>query len=137
MTVKRLFGISGIYMILVLVSAQGCEKSEPGDGFLSGVITIGPLCPVETIPPSPACQPTAETYIAYPVGVYSTDGEDRIAELEPALDGSFTTGLHPGKYLLILDKSPEYLGKCNLPARITITERDTTRYDINIDTGIR
>lgn len=137
MTVKRLFKVSGIFMILVLLSAPGCDKSELEHGFLSGVITIGPLCPVETIPPSPACQPTAETYEAYPVSVYSTDGEDRIAELKPALNGSYVTEIPPGKYLLILDKSPEYLGRCNLPAKISIAERDTTRYDISIDTGIR
>ncbi len=26
-------------------------------GFLEGKVTIGPLCPVETVPPDPACQP--------------------------------------------------------------------------------
>jgi len=137
MTVKSFSGISGIFVILVMVSVPGCEKSDLDHGFLSGKITIGPLCPVETIPPSPACQPTAETYQAYPVSVYSTDGEERIAELKPALNGSYSTDLPPGKYLLILDKSPEYLGSCNLPAKISITERDTTKFDISIDTGIR
>jgi len=30
-------------------------------GVLKGKITICPLCPVETVPPSPGCTPTSET----------------------------------------------------------------------------
>jgi hypothetical protein len=137
MTIKRLSRISGVILVVLSLSVPGCDKSELENGFLKGTISIGPLCPVETIPPSPECLPTEETYKAYQVSVYSTDGEDKIAELKPALDGSYSTGLPPGKYLLILDKTAEYLGRCNLPAKIRITERDTTEFDINIDTGIR
>jgi len=127
----------GFFILLILLFVQSCEKTEKEPGYLAGYITIGPLCPVQKVPPDPGCMPTAETYLAYPVSVYSTDGDDRIAKLTPALNGAYYSELLPGKYMLVLDKSVDYIGSCNLPARISITSSDTTYYNVNIDTGIR
>jgi hypothetical protein len=43
-----------------LLSISGCDNQiNQGSGFLEGVISIGPICPVETDPPDPGCLPTA------------------------------------------------------------------------------
>lgn len=127
----------GISFISVLLFISGCDKRMSQEtGFLEGVITIGPVCPVETDPPDPGCLPTAETYKAYPVSVWTSDRMNKIAQLNPALDGSFIVELAAGKYLVILEnlKQP---GGSSLPAEISITQDNKTILDINIDTGIR
>lgn len=130
--------ILALSLLTGLLFASGCDKQNPQEGgFLTGKISIGPICPVERIPPDPGCLPTAETYKAYPVGVWTANGERRAAQLSPALDGSYKTPLEPGHYLVILENNRRGVGGSNLPAEVTITSLEDTNFDINIDTGIR
>lgn len=134
-TYRSFFGIVFLTAVLFI---SGCDKRmtlEPG--YLEGVISIGPICPVERVPPDPACLPTAETYKAYPVSVFSSDGRRKILQLNPSLDGSFITELAPGNYLVVLDKAQNYIGGSNLPVEVSISTQDKTLLNINIDTGIR
>jgi hypothetical protein len=127
---------SGIILAFVLVSA--CDKINNHEaGFLAGTISIGPICPVERIPPDPACLPTAETYKAYPVVVYTSDRKTRIKQLNPSLNGHFSSELSQGKYLVVLETAQKNIGGSNLPVEIAITSSDTTKLNISIDTGIR
>lgn len=130
--------VTGILFLIGLTLISGCDNKKPlNPGFLKGRISIGPICPVETIPPSPACQPTAETYKAYPVGVYTPDGSRKIAQLNPSIDGSYIVELPPGNWLVVLEKAKYGPGGTNLPAEVTITAEDDTTLNIDIDTGIR
>lgn len=131
---KRIFGIG---FLCVLFSMSACEKQKtPENGILEGVITIGPLCPVER-PFDPACQPTAETYKAYPVSVWTSDGTQKITLLNPALNGSYKTELAPGTYLVLLEREQNGAGGSNLPVGVLISPSLITKLNINIDTGIR
>jgi hypothetical protein len=116
---------------------SGCEKriSRPA-GFLEGTISIGPVCPVERDPQHPGCLPDAETYKAYPVRIW-TNGRVKIAEINPALDGSFITELPPGNYLVILEKNQGGIGSSNLPVEVSINSLGKTILNIDIDIGIR
>jgi hypothetical protein len=127
----------GVLLLLLLIFISSCKKSDDNHGYLTGVITIGPICPVEKIPPDPGCLPTAETYKAYPVNIYSSDGKNKIAQLNPAIDGSYSREIPAGKYLIVLDKPQNNIGGSNLPASVSISSKDTTILNINIDTGIR
>lgn len=130
--------ILALALLTGLLFASGCDKQNPQEGgFLIGKISIGPICPVERIPPDPGCLPTAETYKAYPVGVWTANGERKVAQLYPALDGSYKTPLQTGNYLVILETNRRGIGGSNLPAEVTIYSQDDTNLDINIDTGIR
>lgn len=129
---------SGIILLLTIIFVTSCDKSVPREtGYLDGVISIGPICPVERVPPEPACLPTAETYKAYPVSVFSSDGMRKITQLNPSLDGSFSSELPPGNYIVVLEKAQNNIGGSNLPAEVSITSRSTTLVSISIDTGIR
>ena len=129
---------TGIVFFLLIFLIPGCDKGKQREqGYLEGIITIGPLCPVERIPPDPACLPTADTYKAYPVGVYTSDGQRKIVQLNPSLDGSFSNELPTGKYLVILEKTQNNIGGSNLPVEILIISQEKTLLNINIDTGIR
>lgn len=132
--------ISIVIILTGYVLMPGCDKlqSFSGDnGFLEGVIDIGPICPVERIPPDPGCLPTAETYKAYPVSIWTADGSRKIKLINPSLDGTYLTELSPGNYLVILEKDRNKLGMSNLPLHVSIMPKEYTLLDINIDTGIR
>ena len=84
--------------LVCLSSVSGCNKQNVEEaGYLEGKISIGPLCPVETDPPEPGCLPTAETYKAYPVSIYTSNGRRKIEQINPALDGTYRIELIPGK----------------------------------------
>jgi hypothetical protein len=127
-----------IVFLVALLFISGCDKQFPLDtGFLEGVISIGPICPVETDPPDPGCLPTAETYKAYPVSIWTSNGRKKIAQINPALDGSYKTELDTGNYLVILGTGSNRISRSNLPAEVKITSQNSTILNINIDTGIR
>jgi hypothetical protein len=132
--------ISIVIIVTGYVLMPGCDKlqSFSGDnGFLEGVINIGPICPVESVPPDPACLPTAATYKAYPVSIWTANGGRKIKLISPALDGTYLTELAPGNYLVVLDRDRSKLGASNLPLNVSIMPKENTLLDINIDTGIR
>ena len=81
--------------------------------------------------------PTAETYKAYPVSVYTSDGKVKITQLNPSLDGTFSTELPPGNYQIVLETANKYIGGSNLPTEVSIVSQENTLLTINIDTGIR
>ena len=136
--IRRSHTIIAGLAILTGLLFSGCEKQTNQDpGFLEGIISIAPLCPVETDPPDPGCLPTAETYKAYPVSVWTSNGRRKITQIYPSLDGSYKTELDPGNYLVKLGTVSNGIGNSNLPATVTITSRHETVLDINIDTGIR
>ena len=129
--------IVGITLLLGLLFS-GCESQINQEaGFLEGVISIGPICPVEPVPPEPRCMPTAETYKAYPVSVWTSNGIRKIVQLNPALDGSYKTELTPGNYLVKLGPTSNGFGGSNLPAEVTISSQNKTILNIDINTGIR
>lgn len=135
-TTARLFFIAGF--LIVSLFNNGCDKKgNQLRGKLEGKISIGPICPVETIPPDPGCLPTAETYKAYPVSVWSSNGKIKVAQILPALDGTFNMELAEGHYLVILENNQNRIGSSNLPSDISIVSENTTTFNINIDTGIR
>ena len=130
--------ILGILFLTAIMFITGCYKHTTQEtGYLEGVISIGPICPVETFPPDPACLPSAATYKAYPVSVFTSDGKRKILQLSPSLNGSFSTELPPGNYHVVLEKAQNKIGGSNLPVEVSIIARDKTLLNINIDTGIR
>jgi len=121
---------------LFLIS--GCDKQYTQEaGFLEGIISIGPLCPVEKDPPDPDCLPTYETFKAYPVSIWTSDGRRKITRINPALDGSYRIELVPGNYLVKLEKEQNTIGSSNLPVQVSIVTQKETLLNIDIDTGIR
>jgi hypothetical protein len=129
--------IFSLTILPALFNPSGCDgRITLEQGVLEGTISIGPICPVETDPPRPECLPTAETYKAYPVGIWTADGGQKVAQLSPALDGSFSIELDPGEYLIKLDKDNS-IGGGNLPLRVEVITLEKTTVSIDIDTGIR
>jgi hypothetical protein len=136
----KIFSIIFVCILGAILIVSGCDKlpfSSGTKGNLTGVISIGPICPVETDPPNPACLPTAETYKAYPVSVFTENGHLKLLTLTPALDGTYAVKLSSGRYIVVLERDMKGVGGSNLPVTVTITPDENTLLDINIDTGIR
>jgi len=127
-----------LVFLLSLFLISGCEKQFTQEaGFLEGIISIGPLCPVEKDPPDPDCLPTLETYKAFPVTIWTSNGRRKITQVNPALNGSYKIELNPGRYLIILETGQNRIGSSNLPAEVVIVSQAKTTLNIDIDTGIR
>lgn len=117
---------------------QNSDLNSVNQGTLKGKISIGPLCPVETIPPRPECQPTAETYKAWQISVWNQSKTRVIVDIMPALDGNYSIQLPAGNYIVDFKTPKTYTaGGNNLPKQVTISKGINTTLDITIDTGIR
>ncbi len=127
--------VIGIILISGCIQQQNQVPKNSEKGFLEGKVAIGPLCPVESYPPDPRCQPTEETYKAWPIAVYTSDKKTKIARIEPLINGTYKIELPGGEYVVDLEKQHMF-GK-NLPATVIIKKGEITVLNINIDTGIR
>ena len=131
------------YLFLaVLLTTVFCSCTKQtivsGTGVLKGKISIGPICPVETVPPQPQCLPTIQTYKTWATAVWTLDKKTKIATLDPNLDGTYQLSLPSGYYIIDFDVArSNSVGGSNLPSTISISDKDTTSLDITIDTGIR
>ncbi len=132
---RRIEIILSIAFLAGFLFILGCDKKiNQETGFLEGIIIIGPICPVERNTADTGCLPTAETYKAYPVSVWTSDGSRKIAQINSALDGSYKTELDSGNYLVILENEKNGIGISNLPVEVSIISQDKTVLNINIDT---
>lgn len=122
---------------IIIIPISSCDKEDEKleNGLLAGTVSIGPLCPVETFPPNPNCQPTEATYKAWPIGVWTADKKSKLGTLEPNLDGTFNFELPEGTF--IIDLEIQHFFDTTLPETIEIEADKTVLLDIVIDTGIR
>lgn len=127
-----------LVIVLITILFGSCDQQENQNleqGLLTGTVSIGPLCPVETDPPDPNCQPTEETYNAWPIVVWTLDKKSKLGQIKPNLDGAYSIELPIGSYLVDLEK--QHLFGTTLPVVVKIGENETSILNIDIDTGIR
>ena len=106
-------------------------------GTLTGAISIGPICPVESYPPRPECVPSREAYASREFLVFSADQTKTITSFHADANGKYNVTLVPGTYVIVPAKmGMGYISK-DLPKTITIIEGQTTTLNISVDTGIR
>jgi hypothetical protein len=103
-------------------------------GFLKGTVTIGPMCPVESI--DNPCTAPPSLYTSHKLVIIASNGE-KVQEVAIAGDGSYRTELAPGTYAV--DYTPRDIGirRAFRPPTTEIRAGETTILNIKIDTGIR
>jgi hypothetical protein len=124
-----------IIFISALFSSCSSESPDLEIGFMEGKVSIGPLCPVETDPPNPDCQPDEDTYKAWPIAVYRATDTRKMLNIIPDAEGNYIVDLPEGRY--IVDLETEHRFDKNLPAIVDISPAKTLILNIEIDTGIR
>jgi hypothetical protein len=106
------------------------SASGAGTG-VRGNAHVGPTCPVERMPPDPACadRPYAGTLVVESVG------GTRIGAVTTDAAGNFALALPPGSYQLRLDGNAAYPRLA--PQPFTVRADGWTTLDVALDSGIR
>jgi hypothetical protein len=133
--IRRLGGTAALAITPLLVgcasSSSGIDNEDPGR--IVGRVTIGPLCPVEQVPPDPACQPTPQTFAPIRVRIRLPAG-NLLLEVRLDGEGNYSVDLPAGRYLV----DTNHVGIAPTPPiEVTLSPGETERVDIDIDTGIR
>lgn len=99
---------------------------------VSGVAVAGPVCPVETTPPDPAC--AAEPVAGARLIVIDLNGAE-VASAVTGADGAFELHVAPGTYSLISQPVEGLMGVAQ-PQEFTVGETPV-EITLSYDTGIR
>jgi hypothetical protein len=126
-----------IYVLLFLAGLalylSACRAGP--EGILEGVVTVGPLVPVERAG-APTPTPPPEVFTSRALDVFKGDGTTLVKRVPFQADGTYRVELLPGTYVVDI----EHTGidrAAGLPARVVIRSNEDTRLDVDIDTGIR
>lgn len=110
-------------------SPVGTAVAQSG---IQGTATAGPVCPVEKIPPDPACAPRP---VAGAVIVIRADGGAEVARVRTGADGTYHADLPPGTYDVEPQPAQGVLGTA--PAQRVTIGAGVLTLDLAYDTGIR
>lgn len=121
------------WLSLVLACTASVNAVPPG--FVEGHVRIVSPKEVE-LADGNAPSITAEDYAEYPLIILSRDGKKEIVRVTADADANYRTALPPGDY--VLDVQGRARGHVrSTPRRFKVVSRQTTRVDMDIDTGVR
>ena len=112
-----------------------CTPPPRETGVLQGHVTIGPLVPVvqEGVPePTPA----PEVYASRQMVIHAEDGQTEVTRVQIDGKGNYRVELPVGTYVVDINHAGIDMAK-ELPKTVEIAAGETTRLDVEIDTGIR
>jgi len=96
-------------------------------------VVAGPVCPVETDPPTPGC---ADRVVSGAVIVVTLLDGSAVTEVTSDAEGHFTLELPAGPYLLTPQPVAGLMGTAP-PAQVVVTAGATLDLVVSYDTGIR
>ncbi len=126
--------VAAVLLVVLMPAGCGCPSPQQPPGTLEGQVTIGPLTPVQTPGEQPPVPP--EVYAARNILIYDEPAARLIAKVDIGADGTYRVQLPPGRYTVDINHTG-IGGSSDVPAKIDIASGQTTRLDIDIDTGIR
>lgn len=104
----------------------------PFTSGVSGIVLLGPTCPVQRVPPDPAC---ADKPYQAAVSVYREGATKPFVNQRSGVDGRFGFALAPGNYTIRVETGTT-LPRCSSQAVVVPAEGYTTT-TLYCDTGIR
>ncbi len=119
---------------LVALALVACTTPAAPMVTLRGHATAGPVCPVETLPADPACEPRA---VADAEIIVRNESGDSVGRARTAEDGSFAVSLPPGTYELVPQSVDGLLGTAPSVVVTQAENSDPAPVEISYDTGIR
>jgi hypothetical protein len=121
-----------VLMTVVVACGQG-----PGDGPANATVHVtalaGPICPVESIPPSPDCAPRP---VPDAVIIVTDESDNEVARGTTSVDGTATIPVPAGTLVVVPQPVEGLLGTAP-PTTITIAPGQLLEVDASYDTGIR
>lgn len=127
----RMFSL--VVLVTVLAACGGSDAGVEERVVVSGYAHAGPMCPVETMPPDPAC---ADRPVEGAVILVRNSAGVVVAEPRTAADGTFSVELTPGTYTLIPQAVEGLMGTAPEQV-ITVGTVPLDGIDLSYDTGIR
>jgi len=113
-------------------ASSGVPSQTPAGGVvIDGRVHAGPTCPVQKVPPDPAC---ADRPVVGAVLVVKTVAGVEVARATSAADGTFRLSLPAGDYVLVPQPVQGYIGTAS---PIPFHAEDGAAIDVSYDTGIR
>ena len=100
---------------------------------IGGTATASPVCPVEKIPPDPACAPRP---VAGAVVIVRDASGAEVARVTTGADGTFLANLPPGGYVVEAQPAKGVMGTPG-PQGVTVKEGVVSKIRLDYDTGIR
>ena len=124
---------SALPALIAMLLLACCQAPSAGQA-VTGVVNAGPVCPVVSDPPDPACEdrPVAGAEIV----VRDASGET-VARVRTAEDGTFSLSLAAGRYELVPQAVEGLMGTASA---VEVTVQDglpVEPIEISYDTGIR
>ena len=124
---------AGLSFSLVLACTAAGGSAQPG--FVEGHLKIVSPREVELAGgEAPTIGP--EVYAEYPLIILGSDGKTEIARVSADGNGNYRAALPPGNY--VLDVQGRAPGRVRAqPRRFEVVSGQTSRVDMDIDTGVR
>lgn len=107
------------------------SKEELKGGTLIGMVTRGPVSPVERNDTPTHSEPASDIKLV----ILTLPGQEITSVLTDS-EGKYSVSLPPDSYRVEMPSLTRGFSK-NLPATVTIYEGEETRLNVRIDTGIR
>lgn len=101
---------------------------------ISGVVLLGPTCPVMRNPPDPAC---ADRLYATNLILTTKDSSQAIKEFRSDANGNFMVEIAPGDYMIQKAPSTNMLPRCSSNEIIQVVSDQFASTTIFCDSGIR
>ncbi len=126
--------VSLVLAALILTACTPSASPAAAEGVIEVRAVAGPVCPVETVPPDPACEP--RPVAGAPIFVMPADGRDVIvAQGTTDGDGLVRLDVAPGAYIVIGGEVVGLMGRPS-PTPVTVGSAPVS-ITITYDTGIR
>jgi hypothetical protein len=129
-------GVSNYLIHFTVVrDPPSATKQLAGNGTVTGRVVLGPVCPVERIPPDPACAPRPYKST---INVWSTWTGSSYRPVQTDAKGVFRLSLPPGAYSLAVSRPSggSLFPRCT-DLKISVATKRTQNVTVNCDTGIR
>ena len=101
---------------------------------IKGIAMLGPMCPVERIPPDLAC---ADRPYKTDLVATSPDGTKIFQQFSSDTNGNFSVDLAPGEYTISSAGTAGIFSHCSSQGKIKVEKSKYTNITLNCDTGIR
>ncbi len=144
MNAVRLFPLVACALIVACAPASGASplltpspvvSPAGGPPRVTGIVSSGPVCPVEPSPPDPRCAPRP---VPGAVIVATNAGGEEVGRATSDADGTYLLALGETGTVLISALPVAGLAAAPAPVRVTLTSpSEVARIDLEYDTGIR
>jgi hypothetical protein len=119
-------------VVLAFVMSTACGAEPEAGIVISGLALAGPVCPVETNPPDPACAPRP---VEGAMVLAVSESGDRV-EVTTGPDGRFSFDLAAGRYQIVAQPVEGLMGTPG-PVEVDVASGSIDVGVLMYDTGIR